>query len=286
MGGSVFQINVSFQRSSNAINLVKSSSRQQSWRRDMSTKRFVSSVAPSFATGHLILPSVSKAAIRVWKKYCQVLNERPLATKVATAAFIFTTSDLVSQAITKQPQHNENNTQDYNALKGAHSAIDHWISDFDWARASSGGVFGVMGACYLHVWWGVLEKFVEARFPRGQNRMANTLVKVLVDQSLSAPFYYYVYYIVTYMVQTLPHQIRLKDKSTSLQTTQEVFCEANDRAKSMIFPTMKQHWQLWPAIHTLNFYFVPLHQRVMVQNLVLSGWSGYLSHLSNGGLKV
>jgi len=52
----------------------------------------------------------------------------------------------------------------------------------------------------------------------------------------------------------------------------------------MLLPTMLRHWTVWPAVHTLNFYFNPLHHRVLVQNLVLVGWSGYLSHLNNGGL--
>jgi len=42
-----------------------------------------------------------------------------------------------------------------------------------------------------------------------------------------------------------------------------------------------QHWKIWPAIHSLNFYFIPVHNRVLVQNLVLVGWSGYLSHLNH-----
>ena len=52
----------------------------------------------------------------------------------------------------------------------------------------------------------------------------------------------------------------------------------------MLPPTMIRHWTLWPAVHTMNFYYIPLHHRVLVQNLVLVGWSGYLSHLNNGGL--
>jgi protein Mpv17 len=51
----------------------------------------------------------------------------------------------------------------------------------------------------------------------------------------------------------------------------------------MLWPTMLRHWKLWPFVHSFNFYFVPLHHRMMVQNLALVGWSGYLSHLNSGG---
>jgi Mpv17 / PMP22 family len=66
-----------------------------------------------------------------------------------------------------------------------------------------------------------------------------------------------------------------KDAATSWK-------ETNAKASEMLWPTMMQHWKLWPAVHSLNFYYTPLHHRVLVQNCVLVGWSGYLSHLNHG----
>ena len=57
---------------------------------------------------------------------------------------------------------------------------------------------------------------------------------------------------------------------------------AASKATEMIGPLMLKHWRVWPAIHGLNFYFTPVQNRVLVQNLVLVGWSGYLSHLNHG----
>lgn len=54
----------------------------------------------------------------------------------------------------------------------------------------------------------------------------------------------------------------------------------------MLWPTMMQHWKLWPIVHSFNFYFIPLHHRVLVQNTVLVGWSGYLSHLNHANNKL
>lgn len=56
---------------------------------------------------------------------------------------------------------------------------------------------------------------------------------------------------------------------------------AASKATEMIGPLMLKHWRVWPAIHGLNFYFTPVQNRVLVQNLVLVGWSGYLSHLNH-----
>jgi hypothetical protein len=63
-----------------------------------------------------------------------------------------------------------------------------------------------------------------------------------------------------------------------------LFRRTCDRAAEMLPSTMLRHWTLWPAVHTLNFYYNQIHHRVLVQNIVLIGWSAYLSHLNNGGL--
>jgi len=55
------------------------------------------------------------------------------------------------------------------------------------------------------------------------------------------------------------------------------------KANSMLWPTMIQHWQVWPMVHCVNFYFIPFHHRVIVQNFVLVLWSGYLSHWNHSG---
>jgi Mpv17 / PMP22 family len=66
----------------------------------------------------------------------------------------------------------------------------------------------------------------------------------------------------------------------------DILEETESKARQMLWPTMKQHWKLWPAVHSLNFYFVPLQHRVLLQNTVLVGWSGYLSHLNKNGLEA
>mmetsp|Transcript_7660 Transcript_7660/g.15880 ORF Transcript_7660/g.15880 Transcript_7660/m.15880 type:complete len:178 (-) Transcript_7660:1006-1539(-) len=62
--------------------------------------------------------------------------------------------------------------------------------------------------------------------------------------------------------------------------------ETSDRALEMLPDTLLRHWTLWPIVHTWNFYYNPIHHRVLVQNIVLIFWSGYLSHLNNGGLEI
>ena len=54
----------------------------------------------------------------------------------------------------------------------------------------------------------------------------------------------------------------------------------------MLWSTMLVHWRIWPLVHSFNFYFIPLNDRVLIQNLVLVGWSGYLSHLNHANNKL
>ena len=98
-----------------------------------------------------------------------------------------------------------------------------------------------------------------------------------------APIYIYTYYVITHGGKEYVAQLKADDNQQKPDAL-TLFRDTCDRATEMMPPTMLRHWTLWPAVHTLNFYYNPLHHRVLVQNLVLVGWSAYLSHLNNGGL--
>lgn len=171
------------------------------------------------------------------------------------AAFIFFTSDTATQRI-MDPE-----------------------ASWDGARATSGAVFGVVATGYLHFWWGFLERTIGAVIPAARHRVINTAAKVIIDQGAGAPLYIYTYYIITNTIQKLS-----SSSSWSKQAVTDIVQEQESRARHMLWPTMLQHWKVWPAVHSLNFYFVPLQHRVLLQNTVLVGWSGYLSHLNKTGL--
>lgn len=180
-----------------------------------------------------------------WEKYTAALMARPLAVKASTASVIFFLSD-----------------------SGTQYLMDP-TADYDVARAGSGAAFGVVATGWLHYWWGFLEAFVGKRLPIAQRRLSNTLVKVFLDQAIGAPIYIYTYYVITNYIQELNAL-----PSDSEQTPTKLLEETCERAAEMLPPTMLRHWTLWPLVHSLNFYYSPLHHRVLVQNLVLVGWSG------------
>lgn len=181
----------------------------------------------------------------MWERYTAVLMARPLAVKATTASLIFFVSDSATQYVMDP------------------------TADYELARAGSGAAFGVVATGWLHYWWGFLEAFVGKRIPVASHRFANTLAKVVLDQGIGAPCYVFTYYVITNFIQEL--NALPKDAK---KTAGDVLKETSDRAAEMLAPTMMRHWTLWPAVHTLNFYYSPLHHRVLVQNMVLVGWSG------------
>lgn len=160
---------------------------------------------------------------------------------------------------------------------GVSDSATQYITDderWDGVRSASAASFGVVATTWLHYWWGLLEVVVGRRVPAQQYKLANTLVKVVLDQGIGAPLYIYTYFVMTNFLQDVSEE-------PTLQKAQTVWKDVNAKASDMLWPTMQQHWTLWPLVHSLNFYYTPLHHRVLVQNTVLIGWSGYLSHLNH-----
>jgi len=184
------------------------------------------------------------------------------------AAMIFFASDSTTQYLLQDRRNSSNNV---------------FHHKWDAVRALSAASFGVVATAWLHYWWGALEVVIGARLPVAQYKLANTAVKVAVDQTMGAPLYIYSYYCITNLAAAAiaDHDSDSDSPDNSNLRLMSVATDVHEKAASMLLPTMLQHWKLWPAVHTLNFYFVPLPHRVLVQNTVLVGWSGYLSHLNH-----
>eukprot|EP00977_Amphora_coffeiformis_P011079 scaffold2655_cov179-Amphora_coffeaeformis.AAC.12 len=112
----------------------------------------------------------------VWTKYQTNLDKRPLLTKAVMASFIFFASDSVTQCVLP----GKNNFLNSEAPGGDH--VWRW----DGARALSGAGFGVVATSWLHFWWGFLETQVGRAVPAQRSRLANTMVKVAIDQLLGS----------------------------------------------------------------------------------------------------
>jgi len=164
--------------------------------------------------------------------YNTALNKRPLLVKASAASIIFFASDSATQRITSPDK------------------------EFDLARAGSGAAFGVVATSWLHYWWGFLEVAVGKRLPTSTHKLSNTMTKVFLDQAIGAPLYIYTYFVITNFLQDWNS---LPEKSS--QNAKQLMNKTCSKATDMLPPTMMRHWTLWPAIHTFNFYYMPLHHR-------------------------
>jgi len=219
---------------------------------EVNYSRYLSDSAKKSPNTHMIVKK--SPLVRLWNSYSNSLEKRPLTTKCTAAAIVFFFSDSAAQYITKDKK-----------------------ADFSWdpLRALSGAFFGIVATSYLHFWWNGLEIVANRMCPPTLSKLKKVALKVFIDQSMGAPIYIYSYYTITNFLQIIAER-RISPV--------EAWMESKKKADEMLWPTMFRHWQVWPIVHSLNFYYVPLQHRTLVQNLVLVGWSGYLSHLNNGGL--
>ena len=121
--------------------------------------------------------------------------------------------------------------------------------------------FGMVATAYVSTWWGILEPRAAALFCPQSQKLQNTLIKVLADQSFGAGSFNLIFF---------GQSALMEGKSPA---------QALTRIREQWWPQMKRHWCLWPAFHSFNFYFNPLHLRVFFQNVMLVGWSAVLSSI-------
>ena len=166
------------------------------------------------------------------QRYNAALNKNPLLVKASAASVIFFCSDSATQRLMEPDE------------------------EYDLARAGSGAAFGVVATSWLHYWWGFLEVAVGKRLPISTHRLSNALSKVFLDQAIGAPLYIYTYFVITNFLQDWN---KAADKTSD--NAKQLWNKTTSKATEMLPPTMMRHWTLWPAVHTWNFYYMPLHHR-------------------------
>ena len=161
----------------------------------------------------------------------------PMRVKVASAAVIFATGDCATQSLVERTP----------------------MRSIDVHRTARMAAFGCLVTAWVANWWNVLEPTAAKIFcPRSQ-RLKNTVLKVAADQSFGAGSFNVIFFVQTALMEG--HGVG----------------GAVDRLRTQWWPQMQRHWCFWPMFHLGNFYYNPLHLRVLYQNLALVGWSTVLS---------
>jgi len=176
------------------------------------------------------------------------LEKRPLPTKVISAIVIFSSSDVIAQVYENADNHNFDGSP---------------LRDFAWDahRTMRITAFGGVVTCWLHVWWNTLERVVEKTISSSTHHYSNALTKVFLDQAIGAPIFNVLFFSSQQLLQGKPF-----DKSLF------------DTVKERVPVMLEKHYHFWPWVHAINFSFVSLHKRILVQNILTIGWAAYLSH--------
>ena len=128
------------------------------------------------------------------------------------------------------------------------------LKDYDYARTVR--FFGVgllVAGPTMNLWYSSLDKVV-----RGTATTA-ALKKVFWDQSLFLP---------VYLAGFIGVMSVLRAEETH---------ELKGKFKRDFGPLLLSSYELWPAVQIVNFYMVPLHQRILVINFVSLFWNSYIS---------
>jgi len=123
------------------------------------------------------------------------------------------------------------------------------------------GRFLIFGTCLLGptlaIWYRTLDKIVKVQGTAG------SLMKMALDQTVMAPV------ILTTFLGTM-----------SLWTTYSTE-SAVKNIKQNLWPILLDNYKLWPAAQLINFYFMPLDQRVLFASLIALLWNTYLSYATS-----
>ena len=184
------------------------------------------------------------ARLLAW--YSGHLAAAPARTKMLTGFTIFGSSDPAAQYV------------EHAILAEAGGG-----SGFAWdaRRTARQAAFGCGISFVLHRWWAFLDPAVNRILPVATaGKWGNTLPKVFFDQALGATFFNLAFFSSSTMME---------GKSPA-----EAWAPARTHVPKQL---TEYHWRFWPLVHTVNFGFVPLQFRVLVQNTFMIPWSGFLS---------
>jgi len=124
------------------------------------------------------------------------------------------------------------------------------------------GRFFIFGTCLLgptlSVWYRTLDKLVTSQ------RTTSSLIKMALDQSLMAPV------VLTSFLGTM-----------SFWTTYSIDAALNNVTQNL-WSVLMANYKLWPAAQVINFYCIPLNQRVLFSSVIALFWNSYLSYRTSG----
>jgi hypothetical protein len=187
-------------------------------------------------------------------QYDRLLREKPLATKCTSSAVIMSTCELVSQTILHR-QHGGSKPVPPAAAAAPSGPLSSAFlqSGFTVGHVNvmHCGAFGVLSGA---VW---LAPVMHAFYLLSASWFVP--LRILVNSLVVDP----INYTMAMMINSLAHGEGLAKGATMVE--------------AKLYDTILAGFAVWPAAQVVNFYFVPLHWRVLFFNGVSLVWNSYLA---------
>lgn len=227
--------------------------------------------------------------MRIWRLYNSRLSKSPLLTKATTSAAIMMCSDLICQSFERRAplllsreggrsanlQQCQEGALQATEGKDGYPTLVHLSSQppppaeseeadqrvlelHDWWRTLQIGITGlVFNGPISHAWYQLLERVVWAR-----HAVVALAIKLVLDAAFFSPVAVAGYFTVRAVlegegVDGVVARLRLK-----------------------WLAGVQASWSFWPLANIINFALVPLQLRVLYNNVLSLGWTGFLSHLN------
>ena len=226
-------------------------------------RRFSSSKASTKVSSKVPSSHPSPPRPSLYKRYTDALSENPFKVKLITAAFIFTTGDVATQVAEQTVLLDQSTGSSCSCSPSTSESKGITINVMRTAELAS---FGMLATTFIHCWWGVLEPIAIRTFDPVKQKFQHVLFKVVADQSFGGLCYNAIFFTVQGTVRGLKENEPIKDN-------------VSYQLGNNLVPQLKNHWSFWPFFHFGNFWFNPLHQRVVWQNLASIGWGVVLSRV-------
>jgi len=186
-------------------------------------------------------PSLAKTGKRsLLTAYLSALNENPKMVKSISALVIFSAGDVSTQFYNHAK--NERRSDSGNDDRAKFGELVETFT-LDGARTLRLSSFGLIATMTIHTWWGLLEPFTAKIFNPVEEKLKNTALKVVLDQSIGATIYNVLFFFSLGLMNG-------KSPASSF-----------DDVRNGIPDQMLRHWSFWPWFHCVNFYVNPLHLR-------------------------
>ena len=197
----------------------------------------------------------------VWRWYQKILHRDPLRTKMLSSFVIWGGIDTLTQRAESKFAESIKEVDEEHSVQGV-AAGDHAQNDGSWQwdaeRTARQALFGLLvNATVTHYWWGFLERALPSR------SNTYTLVKVALDQIVSAPIYYAVFHAYTGLALG--------------ESREQIVCRVEQR----LVPTLHGVWCVWPFVHFFNFKWVSVHNRLGVAQCTNLFFNVFVSYIGN-----